>query len=222
MADSIPTDSAEPGSPQPAAIAQPASAGPLERPQQATAQGPGLSPADLPTYSRSLLRIRVPVVVSLAQKRQPLGRIMELGPGSMIHFEKSCEESLESRWAATALPPAKRSRWATSLGSASPRSSCPASDSSPFAPSPTSPILPPAVPAPLGQPIDPLAPRPPERHRGHSPYTGSASTRPSIPGRARLKTRNAKGSATRHRNSPLPSPIKVPYQSPVVAAARSM
>ncbi len=50
---------------------------------------------DLPDYTRSLLRIRVPVVVTLANNRQPLGRIVELGPGSIIHFEKSCEEMLD-------------------------------------------------------------------------------------------------------------------------------
>jgi flagellar motor switch/type III secretory pathway protein FliN len=50
---------------------------------------------DLPPYSRSLLRIRVPVVVTLAQKRQILRRIVELGPGSIIQFDKSCEETLD-------------------------------------------------------------------------------------------------------------------------------
>jgi flagellar motor switch/type III secretory pathway protein FliN len=50
---------------------------------------------DLPIYSQSLLRIRVPVVVTLARKRQPLGRVIELGPGSIIHFDKSCEEMLD-------------------------------------------------------------------------------------------------------------------------------
>ncbi|MHB8903003.1 MAG: FliM/FliN family flagellar motor C-terminal domain-containing protein, partial [Thermoguttaceae bacterium] len=49
----------------------------------------------LPTYSRSLLRIQVPVVVTLAHKRQSLSQIMELGPGSIIQFDKSCEEMLE-------------------------------------------------------------------------------------------------------------------------------
>jgi flagellar motor switch protein FliN len=53
------------------------------------------SVSDLPIYSRSLLRIQVPVVVTLAQKRQPLGRVIELGPGSIIHFDKSCEEMLD-------------------------------------------------------------------------------------------------------------------------------
>ena len=50
---------------------------------------------DLPNYTRSLLRIKVPVVVTLAEQRQPLSRIVELGPGSLIQFEKSCEEMLE-------------------------------------------------------------------------------------------------------------------------------
>jgi flagellar motor switch/type III secretory pathway protein FliN len=50
---------------------------------------------DLPSYSRSLLKIEVPVIVTLASKRQPLGRIIELGPGSIIHFNKSCEEMLD-------------------------------------------------------------------------------------------------------------------------------
>ena len=49
----------------------------------------------LPEYSRSLLRIQLPVVVTLAEKRQPLSRIMELGPGAIIQFDKSCEEMLE-------------------------------------------------------------------------------------------------------------------------------
>lgn len=53
------------------------------------------SVAKLPGYSRSLLRIRVPVTVTLAAKRQPLGRIVELGPGAIIHFPKSCEEMLD-------------------------------------------------------------------------------------------------------------------------------
>jgi len=50
---------------------------------------------DLPAYTRSLLRIKLPVVVTLARKRQPVKRILELGPGSIIQFEKSCEEMLD-------------------------------------------------------------------------------------------------------------------------------
>lgn len=49
----------------------------------------------LPGYAKSLLRIKVPVIVTLAAKKQPVGRIVELGPGSIIQFDKSCEEMLE-------------------------------------------------------------------------------------------------------------------------------
>ena len=49
----------------------------------------------LPPYTRSLLRIRVPVRVTLAEKRQPLGRIIELSPGAILQFDKSCEEMLD-------------------------------------------------------------------------------------------------------------------------------
>jgi flagellar motor switch protein FliN len=53
-----------------------------------------LRSSDLPPYTRSLLRIKVPVVVTLAEKRQSLSRIIELGPGAIIQFDKSCEEML--------------------------------------------------------------------------------------------------------------------------------
>jgi flagellar motor switch/type III secretory pathway protein FliN len=48
----------------------------------------------LPPYSRSLLKIEVPVVVTLAATKQPVQRIVELGPGSIIQFEKTCDEML--------------------------------------------------------------------------------------------------------------------------------
>ena len=50
--------------------------------------------ARLPSYARSLLKIRVPVVVTLADRRQSLSRILELGPGTIIQFDKPCEETL--------------------------------------------------------------------------------------------------------------------------------
>lgn len=56
---------------------------------------PAVRVRDLPPYTRSLLQISVPVVVTLAEKRQTLGRITELGPGSIIQFDKSCEEMLD-------------------------------------------------------------------------------------------------------------------------------
>ena len=59
------------------------------------AKGRTPRPNQLPPYTRSLLRIKVPVVVTLAENRQPLHRIVELGPGSIIQFDKSCEETLD-------------------------------------------------------------------------------------------------------------------------------
>jgi flagellar motor switch/type III secretory pathway protein FliN len=55
---------------------------------------PSHASRDLPPYTRSLLRIKVPIVVTLAEKRQRLSRIIELGPGAIIQFDKSCEEML--------------------------------------------------------------------------------------------------------------------------------
>ncbi len=70
---------------------QPHPAGPTD----SASVKPELALHNLPEYSRSLLRIKLPVVVTLARKRQPLSRIVKLGPGSIIHFEKSCEELLD-------------------------------------------------------------------------------------------------------------------------------
>ncbi|HEV3415267.1 MAG TPA: FliM/FliN family flagellar motor C-terminal domain-containing protein [Pirellulales bacterium] len=57
--------------------------------------GRGRSSGRLSSYTRSLLHIQVPVVVTLAAKKQPVGQIVELGPGSIIHFDKSCEDMLD-------------------------------------------------------------------------------------------------------------------------------
>jgi len=77
--------------PKPAAKAKPAEPPkPKPKPRRRVAHL-----TDLPPHCRSLLRVEVPIVVTLAEKRQPLGRIVELGPGSIIQFEKSCEEMLE-------------------------------------------------------------------------------------------------------------------------------
>lgn len=48
----------------------------------------------LPPYARSLLRISVPVMVTLATTRLSLKRILQLGPGTIVPLEKSCEDPL--------------------------------------------------------------------------------------------------------------------------------
>jgi flagellar motor switch protein FliN/FliY len=49
---------------------------------------------ELPSYSRSLLKITVPVRVVLAEKRESVQDVVELAPGTIIKFSKSCDESL--------------------------------------------------------------------------------------------------------------------------------
>jgi flagellar motor switch/type III secretory pathway protein FliN len=75
----------------------PAEKTPTPAPQTAAQAVPRAahSVEELPPYTRSLLHIMVPVSVTLATKRQAVDKIMELGPGSIIHFDKSCEEMLD-------------------------------------------------------------------------------------------------------------------------------
>jgi flagellar motor switch/type III secretory pathway protein FliN len=49
---------------------------------------------NLPSYARSLLRISVPVSVHLASIKQPVSRVLNIGPGTIIQFEKNCEQPL--------------------------------------------------------------------------------------------------------------------------------
>ncbi|NOZ40573.1 MAG: hypothetical protein GXP24_10145 [Planctomycetes bacterium] len=50
--------------------------------------------SQLPGYSQSLLRIELPVRVVLASKKEDLQSIVELASGSIIKFDKSCDELL--------------------------------------------------------------------------------------------------------------------------------
>jgi flagellar motor switch protein FliN len=51
--------------------------------------------ADLDSnYSRSVLAIKTPVTVTLAQKKVSLDRIVNLVPGSMLTFDSHCDEPL--------------------------------------------------------------------------------------------------------------------------------
>jgi flagellar motor switch protein FliN/FliY len=55
---------------------------------------PAAAAHGFPPYLQSLLQIQVPVSVTLVSKRQPLQRILELGPGSILPFDKLCTEEL--------------------------------------------------------------------------------------------------------------------------------
>ncbi len=50
--------------------------------------------SQLPGYSRSLLRIELPVSVVLASKKEDLQSVVELASGSIIKFDKACDEML--------------------------------------------------------------------------------------------------------------------------------
>jgi flagellar motor switch protein FliN/FliY len=50
---------------------------------------------DLPGYARSVLKVKIPVATILARARKPIKAILELGVGSIIQFDKSCDEMLE-------------------------------------------------------------------------------------------------------------------------------
>jgi flagellar motor switch/type III secretory pathway protein FliN len=93
-APAITVGTAPPPAKKPAAAApSPASAPPPPRP--AAPQRHAGRGEQLPVYSRSLLRIEVPVAVTLAAKKQAVGQIIELAPGAIIQFNKSCEEMLD-------------------------------------------------------------------------------------------------------------------------------
>jgi len=64
-------------------------------PPPAPSTGDEASLADLPPHARSLLKIRVPLRVTLASQRKSIQEIVELGPGSLIKFDKTCEEPVE-------------------------------------------------------------------------------------------------------------------------------
>lgn len=45
-------------------------------------------------YARTVLSIKTPVNVTLARKKVPLDRIVDLVPGSMLTFDAHCDEPL--------------------------------------------------------------------------------------------------------------------------------
>ncbi len=49
----------------------------------------------LPAYSRSLLKIKVPMIVNLASKKMSVKEITHICPGTIIKFDKAYDESLE-------------------------------------------------------------------------------------------------------------------------------
>jgi flagellar motor switch protein FliN/FliY len=74
---------------------------PQASPNSAAAEAPAdngaekpLDFAQLPSLSRSMLKVRMPVAVHLATKRECVQEIVEIVPGSIIKFDKGCDELL--------------------------------------------------------------------------------------------------------------------------------
>ncbi len=86
------------------AAAPPQQSKPSAPPQPRSAAAPGAgatasrrvrSLEELPPYIRSLLKVQLPVMVTLASKKMKVKDILELVPGAIIQFDKSCEDLLD-------------------------------------------------------------------------------------------------------------------------------
>jgi flagellar motor switch/type III secretory pathway protein FliN len=66
-----------------------------EGPLRGPAASSEIDLSHLPAHTRSLLRIPVTVRVTLARQRRPVSEIMELGPGTLVKFEKTYDKPLE-------------------------------------------------------------------------------------------------------------------------------
>jgi flagellar motor switch protein FliN len=53
------------------------------------------SASSIAPFAQRLLRIRVPVQVTLAAQRKSIQEIIDLGPGAIVKFNKTCDEPLE-------------------------------------------------------------------------------------------------------------------------------
>jgi flagellar motor switch/type III secretory pathway protein FliN len=90
-------DAAASATAPPAAAAVPSAA---DAASGAKAPAAGPTPPDvdlthLNMHTRSLLKVRVPVTVTLATQRTTVQEILELGPGSLVKFEKTYDRPLE-------------------------------------------------------------------------------------------------------------------------------
>jgi flagellar motor switch/type III secretory pathway protein FliN len=48
----------------------------------------------LPEFTRSLLKVKVQVCVTVASARRPISQILEIGPGSILQFDRHFESPL--------------------------------------------------------------------------------------------------------------------------------
>jgi flagellar motor switch protein FliN/FliY len=64
-------------------------------PKRAAPRGAKRDLSTLPAYARSLLKIRVPVSVQLATRKETVQEIVGLAPGAIVKFDKGCDELLQ-------------------------------------------------------------------------------------------------------------------------------
>jgi len=86
---------AKPGELLPKPVAEQVPKPELAPPPELLADEPMEDLPRLSRYTRSFLRVNVPVSVNLASQKLSVQEIMELVPGAIIKFDKSCDELLE-------------------------------------------------------------------------------------------------------------------------------
>jgi flagellar motor switch protein FliN/FliY len=88
MDDSTPEAEATAGEAPAVAVADTETSSTMPVPAAAAASG-------IPSFAEHLLKIRVPVRVTLAAQRKSVQDIVDLGPGAIVKFAKTCDEPLE-------------------------------------------------------------------------------------------------------------------------------
>src|SRR5262245_12735035 len=75
-----------------AALESPAVEAAAAAPPAATGNSAARPLGGMPSHASCLLKIGVPVAVTLAAQRKSVQEIIELGPGAIIKFDKTCDE----------------------------------------------------------------------------------------------------------------------------------
>lgn len=68
---------------------------PMQESQYEPVHYPGASDYQDPNRLNRLLKLPVPIIVKLAEKKIELGQLLAIGPGAIVTFEKSCEDLLD-------------------------------------------------------------------------------------------------------------------------------
>lgn len=83
---------AAPAAPEPAPAAPAAASAPAPTPEPPVA---GRTMDQLPPYMQSLMKIEIPLSTTLANSKQKVSDITNLGPGAILQFDKGCDELLD-------------------------------------------------------------------------------------------------------------------------------